>query len=52
MIGLRDPNDPAGLSRLINRQIDTALGTERAGQLQRDYLGASVNSGHKAEILR
>jgi hypothetical protein len=26
MIGLRDPSDPAGLSRLINRQIDAALG--------------------------
>src|SRR6516165_698844 len=25
MIRLRDPNDPAGLSRLISRQIDAAL---------------------------
>ena len=41
-IRLHDPNDPVGLSRLINRQIDTALETERAGQVPRDYLGASV----------
>jgi hypothetical protein len=42
MIQLRDPNDPAGLSRLINRQIDAALETECAEQKVRDYLGASV----------
>ena len=42
MIQLRDPNDPAGLSRLINRQIDAALETECAGKKLRDYLGASV----------
>ena len=39
---LRDPNDPPGLSRQINREIDGALEIERAGQPQRDYLGASV----------
>ena len=42
MIGFRDPNNPAGLSRLINRKIDAALETERAGETPRDYLGASV----------
>jgi hypothetical protein len=42
MIKLRDPNEPQGLSRLINHRIDGALETERAGELPRDYLGASV----------
>jgi hypothetical protein len=42
VIRLRDPNEPDGLSRLINRQIDAALETERAGEVPRDYLGASV----------
>ena len=42
LIRLRDHNDPAGLSRLINRQIDAALETECAEQKVRDYLGASV----------
>ena len=44
LIRLRDPNDPAGLSRLINRQIDAALETECAEQKVRDYLGASAQS--------
>ena len=38
----RDANNPAGISRLINSRIDAALETERAGEIQRDYLGASV----------
>jgi len=42
VIRFRDPNEPDGLSRLINRQIDQALIAEHAEQPPRDYLGASV----------
>jgi len=39
---LRDPNDPPGLSRLINHEIDAALEIERAGEVRRDHIGASA----------
>jgi hypothetical protein len=42
MIKFRDTNEPDGLSRLINREIDRALITERALEVKHDYLGASV----------